>query len=32
MLLDGMFLCELQLYFACMPCVAVTVCCMFIGL
>jgi hypothetical protein len=25
MLPDSMFLCELQLYFACMPCVVVTV-------
>jgi len=31
MLPDSMFLCALQLDFACMPRVVVTVCCMFIG-
>jgi hypothetical protein len=31
MLPDSMFLCDLQLYVACMPCVFVTVYCMFIG-
>jgi hypothetical protein len=31
MLPDSMFLCKLQLYFACMPCVVLTECCMFIG-
>jgi len=31
MLPESMFLCELQFYFAFMPWVVVTVCCMFIG-